>query len=84
VTTSVRLAADTDAYLPLKALAQYSGLSVRTLRTCLGRPAHPLPHFRVGGKILIKRSEYDAWAEHFRAVAADRVDALVVETLRGL
>lgn len=32
-----------DAYLPLKALAIYSGLSVRTLRGYLAHPAHALP-----------------------------------------
>jgi hypothetical protein len=75
---------DADGYLPLKALAQYSGLSVRTLRSYLSRSSHPLPHFRIGGKILVKRSEYDAWAGQFRATAIDCVDAIVAETLRGL
>ena len=73
-----------DPYLPLKALAQYSGLSVRSLRSYLSRPSHPLPHFRIGGKILVKRSEYDVWAGRFRATALDCVDAIVAETLRGL
>ena len=75
---------DMDGYLPLKPLALYSGLSVRTLRTYLTRPSHPLPHFRIGGKILVKRSEYDLWAGRFRSTATDCVDALVAETLRGL
>jgi hypothetical protein len=73
-----------EGYLPLKSLAQYSGLSVRTLRTCLARPSHPLPYFRIGGKIVVKRSEYDAWVDRFRVAATDTVDALVAETLRGL
>jgi hypothetical protein len=75
---------DSDGYLPLKALAQYSGLSVRTLRGYLSRASRPLPHFHIGGKILVKRDEYDAWAEQFRAACTDRVEALVAETLRGL
>jgi len=73
-----------DAYLPLKALSQYAGLGVRTLRTYLHHPAAPLPHFRVGGKILVRRSEYDAWVRRFRASTASVVDALVAETLKGL
>jgi hypothetical protein len=75
---------DGDAYLPLKALARYSGLSVRTLRTYLAAPSHPLPCFRIGGKIVVKRSEYDVWVGRFRATATDCVDAIVAETLRGL
>ncbi len=50
-----------DPFLPVRALASYSGLSVRKLRECLGDPLHPLPHYRVGGKILVRRSEFDAW-----------------------
>jgi hypothetical protein len=73
-----------DAYLPLKALAGYSGLSVRTLRTYLSRPSHPLPYFRIGGKIVVKRSEYDAWVDRFRVTVINSVDAIVAETLRGL
>jgi hypothetical protein len=76
---------DGDAgYLPLTALARYSGLSVRTLRTHLARRSHPLPCFRIGGKILVKRADFDMWAEQFRSTAADCVDAIVAETLRGL
>jgi predicted DNA-binding transcriptional regulator AlpA len=74
----------TDGYLPLKALAQYSGLSVRTLRSYLASPSHPLPCFRIGGKIVVKRSEYDRWVNQFRIASTDGIDALVAETLRGL
>lgn len=55
-----------DGYLPLKALVAYSGLSLRTLRTYLVNRSHPLPCYRVGGKILVRRSEFDAWAQQFR------------------
>jgi hypothetical protein len=39
-----------DPYLSLKALASYSGLSVRALRSFLIDPLKPLPHYRVGGR----------------------------------
>lgn len=71
-------------YLSLRALAAYSSLSVRTLRGYLHHPSRPLPHYRVGGKILVKRSEFDAWMGAFRTADASRVDALVAEALRGL
>jgi hypothetical protein len=74
-----------DAYLSLtKGLPAYSGLSERTLRGYLSHPSHPLPCYRIGGKVLVRRSEFDRWAEQFRAVSASVVDALVSETLRGL
>jgi Helix-turn-helix domain len=71
-------------YLPLVGLARYAGLSVRTLRGYLTHPSRPLPHYRIGGKILVRRSDFDAWAAGFRAVAPDRVSALVADALEGL
>lgn len=73
-----------DAYLPLKVLAMYSGLGIRTLRGYLTHSSQSLPHNRIGGKILVKRSEFDAWAARFRASAPAVVDALVADVLRGL
>jgi hypothetical protein len=57
-----------DAYLPVKPLAIYSGLSVRTLRSYFNHPTRPLPFYRVGGKILVRRSEFNAWVQQFRKV----------------
>jgi hypothetical protein len=59
---------EADAYLPLRALARYGGLGRRTLRKYLTHAAHPLPHYRIGGKIVARRSEFDAWAAQFRIV----------------
>jgi hypothetical protein len=72
----------TDAYLPLKALSKYSGLSLRTLRGHLVHPTRPLPHYRVGGRILVKRTEFDDWTAQFRVQRpAGTVDALVDDVL---
>jgi len=57
-----------DPYLSLRALAAYSGLSVRKLRDLINDPARPLPCYRVGGKILVRRGEYDAWVARHRQV----------------
>ena len=73
-----------DRYLPLKALVAYSGLGLRTLRTYLQHPTRPLPHFRIGGKIVVRQSEYDLWALGFRAQSSSRVAALVDECLKRL
>jgi excisionase family DNA binding protein len=71
-----------DPYLPLKDLARYAGLGVRTLRRYLADPAGPLPHYRLGGKVLVRRSEYDAWALRFRRDAAPSLGSLVDDVMR--
>ena len=73
-----------DPFLPLKALADYSGLSVRTLRDYLADLLHPLPCYRVGGKILVRRSEFDAWIARYRQLGSADVDRIVSEALQGL
>ena len=73
-----------DGYMSVRTLASYAGLSVRTLRGYLVHPAMPLPHYRVGGKILVRQSEFDAWITQFRIEAPPRVDAIVDDVLKGL
>jgi hypothetical protein len=78
----VTIQTDLDPFLNLEALSKYSGLSVRSLRTYLVDPAHPLPCYRlrdphvivtkagkrqtVTGKILVRRSDFDTWMQRFR------------------
>jgi hypothetical protein len=73
-----------DRYFPLKALASYSGLSVRRLRSYLTDRAWPLPFYRIGGKILVRRSDFDAWAAQFRrdSVAIDALADDIMQSLR--
>ena len=74
-----------DAYLPLKALAAYSGLSVRTLRVHLLDPIRPMPHYRVRGKILIRRREFDGWVQQFRVTSVPTgIDAIVNDVVANL
>lgn len=73
--------AEGDRYLDLRTLAAYAGLSRRTLRTWLSHPAHPLPHYRVGGKILVRRAEFDAWVSQFRVAPPSRVETIVRDLL---
>jgi hypothetical protein len=74
-----------DGFMPLRALSNYSGLSVRTLRDHLFNRLRPLPHYRIGGRIVVKRSEFDEWATQFR-IAGEPVslDELVDDVLDGL
>jgi len=78
------LAVVNDAYFPIKRLTAYSGLSERTLRTYLSHPVHPLPAYKIGGRVLVRRSDYDSWAARFRCLAPSSVDAIVGDMIRGL
>jgi hypothetical protein len=55
-----------DPYMSLRGLSGYCGLSVRKLRQLLELPpAEALPCYRVGGKILVRRSVFDAWIAQY-------------------
>ena len=41
-----------------------------------------LPCFKVRGKVLIKRSEFEDWLEHYRVV--NRLDEIVSDVLASL
>jgi excisionase family DNA binding protein len=84
VAERVAVSTPLDPFLSLRALASYSSLSVRKLRDLLDDAGHPLPAYQVGGKILVRRSEFDAWmAAHRRRRDVD-VETLVSEVLRDL
>ena len=55
-----------DCYFDLRDLAQYSSISVRTLRDYLGDATDPLPSYCIKKKILVKKSEFDAWITKYR------------------
>jgi excisionase family DNA binding protein len=67
-----------DPLFSLRALTGYSSIGYSTLQRLLPR----IPHFRVGGKILVRRSEFDRWLEQYReqigvsVPSADRNSAL--------
>ena len=72
-------------YLDMEAAAQYSSLSVRTLRSILKEPGAP-PAIRLGGhgKILIHRPDLDAYFARHKAGGADALDTVVDEVMEGL
>jgi len=80
----VVISSELDPFLSLQALATYSSLSRRKLRDYLTDPIHPLPCYRIGGKILVRRSEYDVWAARFRQVGNPDVDRIISNVLKDL
>lgn len=72
-----------DAYLSLRALSVYAGLSVRTLRARLTSATDPLPYYRIGGSIRVRRSEYDAWVQRFKR-SEESAERTVTELLAGM
>lgn len=71
-----------DPWLSLRALAGYSGLSMRKLRYLLVDPHHPLPRYRVDGKILVRRSDFDRWMAAYKAISP--LDTIVNDVIRDL
>ena len=61
-------------WMDLKAVQRYACVSERTLREWLHRAIKPLPAVRVGTKILIRRSDFDAWLETHPLVPAESID----------
>ncbi len=70
-----------SAWLDLNGLSAYSSLSVRKLRNHLKDLSHPLPCHRIGGKILVQRVEYDAWAARYPQMSRSDVDRIVDSVL---
>ncbi len=73
-----------DSYLDLRALNAYSSISIPTLREHLKDPCTPLPHFKVKGKILIRKSEFDGWMNGFRADEAEKLEEIVESAINDL
>ena len=84
VAEGIELTTPADPYLNMKALSQYSGCSVRWLRDRLTDPHHPLPCYRVDGKLLVRQSDFDAWISVYRHVGNSEFNRIVADALAGL
>ena len=77
--------AATLEWLDLQRLTGYVAVSNRTLRAWIHSPVDPLPAVRVGTKILVRRSEFDAWMERHRIKQVDFAGMVeeIVEAVAG-
>lgn len=72
-----------DLYLDLRGLSKYSSLAIPTLRDHLKNSCYPIPHYKVKGKILVLKSEFDYWIKQFRVDRED-IQEHVTAALKGL
>jgi hypothetical protein len=71
-----------DQYFDLRGLEAYSALKIPTLRDHI--KSGDLPCFKVKGKILIKRSEFDSWLEGYRVNKKQDLDNIIHEVMGSL
>lgn len=71
-----------DQYFDLRGLEAYSSIKVPTLRDHI--KSGGLPYFKVKGKILIRKSEFDAWLEGYRVNKKQNLNSIVNEVLINL
>ena len=69
-----------DRYLDKKEAAAYTSLSTRNLEARLSE----IPHYRVGKKILFKKSELDHWMETYREGTTQNLDRIADEAIESL
>jgi hypothetical protein len=60
-------------YLDLHGLEHYTSIPVSTMRDYIKREG--LPCFKVRGKILVKRSEFDHWLDGYRVQSIEDLKA---------
>jgi len=71
-----------DGYFDLRGLAAYSTLGVSTLRDYIRRGK--LPAFKVRGKVLVRKSEFDLWIQDYRMNKKKDIDRIADDALRSM
>ena len=69
-------------YLDLKKLSVYASLGVPTLRERLREGE--LPFYKLRGKILVRKADFDAYMQSYRVDRHEDLDALVEDALSSL
>lgn len=76
VVTSVSLLEQEPYFVDVKVLSERLSLSPRTLRSYIADSLHPLPAYKLNGKLLFKWREVEKWIEAFR-IKPVNIDQLV-------
>ncbi len=69
--------------LGLQELSIWGGLSVKTLRAYLTDPERPLPHHRIGARIVVNKDAYRKWRSQFQVDEQGEITALVENVVGG-
>lgn len=68
-------------YLSVPELSIHSGMSERTLWDLIRSKSDPIPHYRFGRLVKVRRCDFDAWAEMHK-VDTNLVDRIVDEVFQ--
>ncbi len=71
-----------DEYFDLSGLSLYCKLGVSTLRNHIRKDG--LPCFKLGGKILVRRGEFDKWVSGYRLNKNQEISRVVDEAISSL
>ena len=73
-------------WMDLRDLTKYAAVSERTIREWIHLSQNALPAVQVGKKLLVRRSDFDAWLENhqFRPIESINVSGLVNDLLSEL
>ena len=69
-----------DRFMSKREAASYTSLSIRNLESRLDE----IPHYRVGRKILFKKSELDHWMESHREGGSHDLDKIADDAVKTL
>jgi excisionase family DNA binding protein len=73
--------ADRDRYISKPEASAYLGISVSNIEKHLGE----IPHYRLGSKVLFRKSELDRWMQAHRERSEDMdLDRMADEALRAV
>jgi hypothetical protein len=73
-------------WLGLRELTEYADISERTLRSWIYSTVDPLPAAKVCGKVLVRRSDFDAYLQRHRIkpLTEINIDAIVRGVMKGV
>ncbi len=60
-----------ESYISLTELSKRLSTSVRTLRAWVRDPTDPLPAYRLGGRLMFRWNDVEAWIQRHRVQPID-------------
>ena len=71
-------------WLGLRELSNYADICERTLRSWIYSPVDPLPAVKVSGKVLVRKSDFDAFLQRYRIrpLGKFNIDTIVRDVMK--